>query len=206
MNSCPSCQAPLPGTYLKCPSCGWKRNPSSSVGSKSSPSQLGASSQSSVVSQVQAPAAVASSTPTSYALSATADYAGFWQRVGAHLVDLIILFVGQLAIVLILVVISGGSELAPALGYLIAVILALIYEPFFLSSNYQATPGKMALNIKVVDENNGRLSFIRALGRSIVKQFVSGILTLGLGFLAAAFTKRKQALHDLMIGSVVLRA
>lgn len=68
----------------------------------------------------------------------------------------------------------------------------------------QATLGKLMLKLKVTDVEGRRLSFWRSLGRSFAK-FVS-ILPAGLGFVPAAFTERRQAVHDMLAGTVVVRA
>jgi uncharacterized RDD family membrane protein YckC len=61
----------------------------------------------------------------------------------------------------------------------------------------------MALGIRVTDLDGGRISFGRATGRYFGK-ILSGLI-LGIGFLMAAFTERKQALHDLLAGTLVVR-
>jgi len=71
------------------------------------------------------------------------------------------------------------------------------------SSELQATLGKMALGICVTDKYGNRISFGRATGRHFAKIISS--LTLGIGYLAAAFTEKKQALHDIIAGCLVLK-
>jgi uncharacterized RDD family membrane protein YckC len=70
------------------------------------------------------------------------------------------------------------------------------------SSKLQGTLGKKALGIIVVDEHFGRISFGRAAGRFWSK-FIS-VLTLYVGFIMAAFTKNKQALHDIIAKTYVV--
>jgi uncharacterized RDD family membrane protein YckC len=67
----------------------------------------------------------------------------------------------------------------------------------------QATLGKRALELAVTDTTGNRISFLRALGRNLGK-ILSEIILL-LGFVMAGFTTRKQALHDLISGCVVIR-
>lgn len=68
----------------------------------------------------------------------------------------------------------------------------------------QATPGKMAVGIKVVDAKTGNaMSLGQAIGR-YVAYFMSTI-PLGLGFIWAAFDPRKQGWHDKLAGTVVVR-
>ena len=72
------------------------------------------------------------------------------------------------------------------------------------SSARQATLGKMAFGIVVTDVHARRISFARATGRFFGK--VLSNLTFCIGYLLAAFTDRKQALHDLIAGTLVVRA
>jgi uncharacterized RDD family membrane protein YckC len=119
-------------------------------------------------------------------------YAGFWQRVAAMLIDMI--------------VVSFGAALlfgvANIVGGLASLFLPWIYEAAMLSSEKQATIGKMAVGIVVTDLGGRRLSFGRATGRHFAK-YLSGFI-LGIGFLMAAFTEKKQTLHDKLAETVVL--
>jgi uncharacterized RDD family membrane protein YckC len=67
----------------------------------------------------------------------------------------------------------------------------------------QATVGKLAIGIKVTDLDGGRISFWRALGRTFAK-IISGII-LFIGYIMAAFTERKQALHDKIADTLVVK-
>jgi uncharacterized RDD family membrane protein YckC len=79
-----------------------------------------------------------------------------------------------------------------------------IYEAALESSSYQATLGKMALGLKVTDLEGRRISFARATGRHFAK-ILSGLMFF-IGFIMAGFTQRKQALHDMIAGTLVVRA
>jgi len=79
---------------------------------------------------------------------------------------------------------------------------AWIYEAAMESSSKQATLGKMALGLKVTDEQGRRISFARATARYFSK-FISAILFIG--YIMAGFTARKQALHDMIAGTLVTR-
>ena len=70
------------------------------------------------------------------------------------------------------------------------------------ASSKKATLGKMALGLIVTDVNGVRLSFGRASGRYFGK-ILSGLI-LNIGFIMAAFTEKKQALHDILAGTLVL--
>lgn len=143
-------------------------------------------------------------------------YAGFWRRVLAWFVDALILS----ALHAVLVLVSGAWLLVPwglldgFHAYLPArlfeaglqpfnVVLGWLYFVVCEASRWQATPGKLALDLAVTDDFGRRIDFGRASGRYFGK-YVSA-LTLGIGFLLAGWTTRKQALHDLMAGCCVVR-
>ena len=65
-----------------------------------------------------------------------------------------------------------------------------------------ATPGKMLFGLIVVDKEYNRLSFAKATGRFFAT-LVSTII-LFIGFIMAAFTNKKRALHDMMAGTYVI--
>lgn len=141
-------------------------------------------------------------------------YAGFWKRLVAKVIDQFMLgiaglFIGGLfgGIGLLLV---GGAEYesksvgdtVELVGFLTGIVLNWLYFTLFESSSYQTTPGKLAIGIKVTDLEGRRISFARANGRYWGK-IVSGIIFL-IGYIMAGFTERKQALHDIMAGCLVV--
>ncbi len=81
-------------------------------------------------------------------------------------------------------------------------IISWLYFALMESSSKKATLGKMALGLIVTDMNGVRLTFGRATGRFFGK-ILSGII-LNIGFIMAAFTEKKQALHDILAGTLVL--
>lgn len=85
----------------------------------------------------------------------------------------------------------------------IYLFLLLFYAPFLESSVYRASPGKILLGIQVNHTSGERLS----LGRSFLRNLseILCILTFGIGYLVSIFTKRNQALHDLITSTVVVR-
>ncbi|NKZ40153.1 hypothetical protein HF690_14430 [Oleiagrimonas citrea] len=134
-------------------------------------------------------------------------HAGFWMRFVAYLIDTLALWI-PLAIIdaLLMIPMAGHPERAGSsiLGiYAVNFVLILVYFAVFESSALQATPGKLALGLRVTDEYGRRIGFGRALGRYLGK-LLSGLLLL-MGYIMAGFTARKQALHDLMAGSLVVR-
>ena len=70
------------------------------------------------------------------------------------------------------------------------------------SSDFQATVGKRALNIKVVDKRGNKISFWRALGRYLAK--IISALILYIGFIMIGFTSKKQGLHDIIADTLVI--
>jgi uncharacterized RDD family membrane protein YckC len=125
-------------------------------------------------------------------------YAGFWKRVGASLLDAVIF--GIPIGILSGIMFGFGNESAGS--NLFTFIVGMFYKTLMESSSKQGTLGKMIVGIKVTDVNGKRISFGRAVGRyfaAIISSFI-----LGIGFLMAAWTKKKQALHDMIAGTLVV--
>ncbi len=135
-------------------------------------------------------------------------FAGFWKRFVAYIVDVIL----YLIVFAIVVSLLGGSLFTTATSpeaILAAAGVYLFYYPgwwlyFALmeSSSAQATLGKKIMGIKVTDRFGQPLSFGHATGRhfsALITQF-----TLTIGYLMAAFTARKQALHDMIASTLVV--
>lgn len=128
------------------------------------------------------------------------EYAGFWARFAAYFLDLAIIMI------LFLVIGIGASfagGAAAVIGSIVIFLINLLYFPAMESSARQATFGKSLCGIKVTDLDGGRLSFWRALLRNIAK--IISAIPFSIGFLLAAFTKRKQALHDMLAKCLVVR-
>lgn len=134
--------------------------------------------------------------------AATADlYAGFWRRLAAFIIDWLIIVIPTA----IVFAPFGVNDFQNGRYTGFGLLRSLIYLAYFAlmeSSSYQATLGKMALGIKVTDIDGNKLTFARALGRNAAK-YISAIICL-VGFIIAAFTARKQALHDLIAGTYVI--
>src|SRR6188768_2536060 len=119
------------------------------------------------------------------------QYAGFWIRVGAYLIDVILLVIVNAAISLITTPIGGEAAIV---GLLIFLILWVGYFPYMESSENQATIGKMAVGIKVGDANGRRITFANALGRFFAK-LLSGMI-LYIGYMMVGWDEKNQGLHD----------
>jgi len=89
-------------------------------------------------------------------------------------------------------------------GMIFFVCLQWLYFAGMESSERQATFGKAAMSLRVANAEGRRLSFAHATGRFFAK-IVSGMIPLGIGYLMAGFTEKKQALHDMIAGTIVLR-
>lgn len=152
-------------------------------------------------------------------------YAGFWMRFAAALVDGLILGVPFWLVMIGVASMLGGfgvmlhrnpgdpraamALLAPMfmvffLGMLAFVILEWLYFAGMESSARQATFGKSVLSLRVTNYDGQRISFGHATGRFFAK-IISGMIPLAIGYIMAAFTEKKQALHDLIAGTLVLR-
>ncbi len=140
-------------------------------------------------------------------LGQPAQYAGFWRRAAATLIDTI-----PLAIMSWIV---GSATHTPSMywwdvedasdlrGFLFGALIGWLYFALAESSRTQATLGKMIIGLYVTDDEGRRLSLKRATGRHFGK-YLSGAI-LGIGFLMAGFTEKKQGLHDIMAKTLVLK-
>ncbi|MDF2572930.1 MAG: hypothetical protein K0R55_4534 [Sporomusa sp.] len=154
------------------------------------------------------------------------EYAGFWLRLGATVVDGLLL--GGISYILKKIVPFDWTETALSFVFALLVI-------WFNSSSYQGTPGKMILGIKVTDLEGNRISFLRSMGRYCLYYPVVGLQILGfiysisalsakhsgealiglviilvsgflpiIGVVMIAFTSRKQGLHDKVANTLVI--
>jgi uncharacterized RDD family membrane protein YckC len=139
------------------------------------------------------------------------EYAGFWRRFAAYMLDWVILGFFLNAVYWFLrnqiqmghiryetLEVISGILLIP-----ISIIITWCYYSGLESSPLQATLGKWLIGLYVTDENGERLTFGKATGRHFAK-IISGII-LGIGYILAGFTEKKQALHDTIAGCLVLK-
>ena len=143
-------------------------------------------------------------------------YAGFWKRFAAAWIDSLVIYAiwmiyGLLYVVLYLlprVTSAGVEELAElnteaqGFGLVISLAITWVYYAVFESSSKQGTLGKLAVGIKVTDMHGNRIGVGIAIGRNFCKLF--SMLIVFIGFIMLAFTKRKQGLHDMMSGCLVI--
>ena len=148
-------------------------------------------------------------------------YASFLKRFFAYVIDLILVgFVQSLVVMPLLGLLGFGiavgkdfSEpekltfigILAGLGiaaYIGIFIIGWLYFALLESGSRQATLGKMAMDIKVTDIYGDRLSFVKATLRYFGK-YLSGLFFC-LGYIIAAFTEKRQALHDFIANSMVV--
>jgi len=161
-------------------------------------------------------------------------YAGFWKRAAAYIIDMILItFISPLWLLPILFYFGGAiiksysqdntiefaaqiysstvqishediySMMAAFIfAGMVSLLIRWLYFSIMESSAKQGTIGKMILGIKVTTITGERISFARATGRFFAKILSS--LFLFIGYFMAAFTKRKQALHDIIADTLVI--
>lgn len=127
------------------------------------------------------------------------DYGGFWIRVVAYIIDGIIL--GVVGVVLVLIFGTEGS--GQAISNLISFVIGLLYYGYFWSSERQATPGMMAMGLRVIGEDGNRISIGRAIGRYFA--LLLSFIILFIGVIMVAFDSRKQGLHDKIVKTLVVK-
>lgn len=135
-------------------------------------------------------------------MSGNKKYAGFFIRLLAGILDLIVLL-PPLLLAMYLCLDLDFNNTAKLLNdiqiyedeiNIISIIISIPYITYFLSSNSQATIGKKILKIYVGNLDGSKLSKKQSLARSLMSIVTS--MTLGIGFLSVLFTKEKISLHD----------
>ena len=127
----------------------------------------------------------------------TAETAAFKIRVEAFLLDLIFIYLLDF---LIKISLFGWKSCGS--NNLLYSALFILYFWYFGAVTGQ-TPGKMLQNIKVVRNDGGRVGFSTGLFRAFLQYIGMGALLVGL--LMAAFRKDKKTLHDLLVGTKVIK-
>jgi uncharacterized RDD family membrane protein YckC len=154
------------------------------------------------------------------------NYAGFWLRLVAIIIDGIIIGVAQSFIFVPILAALGlgfansvetmdlsdpdqaagmmASVMALMGGYwILSLTIQILYSTLMESSKLQATVGKLALGLKVTDLQGNKLDFVKALVRNLCKLISN--FTLLIGYIMAGFTEKKQALHDMIASTLVLK-
>jgi uncharacterized RDD family membrane protein YckC len=153
-------------------------------------------------------------------------FAGFWLRVVAYLIDKMLLGAVLGAIFIPMFLLGGfGAALQsiathdhqpdPAAIFAFASSIALfifasllagwLYFAYFESSEWQGSVGKKVMNLVVTDLEGNRVTFGRASGRYFAK-IITSLIPLGIGYILAGVTEKRQALHDMIASCLVLRS
>jgi uncharacterized RDD family membrane protein YckC len=147
--------------------------------------------------------------------AALTDYAGFWLRAWAGLIDVTLEAGGALVLTLAIDLVLrrvgrmlGFAPWIPKVAVGMAYILVLIiggwlYCAFMESSGQRATLGKRLVGLQVLTAEGGQMSFAQASVRHFMK-FLS-LFSAGFGFMMAGWTQRRQALHDIPSDCIVIR-
>lgn len=139
-------------------------------------------------------------------------YAGFWIRFLAYVIDSLILSVVFCPLGFGVGMIGVAAEVdqnSPAWAGVnillngVSILAGWIYFALMESSSWQATLGKKLLKLKVIDMNGYPISFGKATGRYFGKLLSSMICLIG--FIMAAFTEKKQGLHDMLASTLVVQ-
>lgn len=169
------------------------------------------------------PAAIAHPTSAQSAASPRVEYGGFWLRFLAYLIDGAVIAIGICLVAIPLVFLTGLgtflSQIHPeedwnenGAWFIVVVIFFLataslvitwLYHALMECSEWQATVGKKVLGLVVTDMQGRRISFGRATGRHFAK-IVTNMVPAFIGYIMAGFTEKKQALHDMIAGCLIL--
>ncbi len=144
-------------------------------------------------------------------------YAGFWRRLAAYILDtlpIVIItaatFYFFLGFDVTLNTYLENNSVENRVNFLqernmirdLSFLIWLLYSMVFEASPLQGTVGKFICNIKVIDQNGHRLTYLRSFGRNIAK--ILSYLVLCIGFLWAAFSKKKLTWHDKIAKTYVI--
>jgi len=158
------------------------------------------------------PSVAAVTPPTAQGAPATTSevpYSGFWRRAWAWLIDSVVFYAVIVIVGIVVGLVAGAvAGKGAGLGVREGVLIGLLFVPWLYyalmeSSSVQATVGKLVAGIKVTDEAGRRITFGRATGRYFA-HILSGF-TLGVGYAMVVFTRHRQALHDMIAGTFVVR-
>lgn len=155
------------------------------------------------------------------------QYAGFWMRFVAFIIDYFVIQLAQSFLIIPLLAVFGLSfatfdineitrlaeeDLLVLITAIVSMIssiallsflINLLYYSLMESSKHQATVGKMALGLKVTDMQGNRLDFTKAMIRQLGK-IISGFILM-IGYIMAGLTEKKQALHDMIASTLVVK-
>lgn len=122
------------------------------------------------------------------------NFAGFWIRLLAHNIDLVILLPFYYLISLL---ITTDSLLYP-----LCIAVTFGYEVSFIASSWGATPGKRFLRLRVIHNDGSPVGLPASIVRALIKAIT--VITLFIGYLMISLHKKKKGLHDLAAATVVI--
>ena len=154
------------------------------------------------------------------------NYAGFWLRFVAYIIDAVLIYVVQSFVFIPLFAMFGFSFAAqmgnpeamteaeaigmigPLMGMMgatmiLGIVISIAYWSIMEASRLQATVGKLALGLIVTDAHGNRLNVGQAIVRNLSKILSSMILCIG--YIMAGFTDKKQGLHDMIANTLVVK-
>lgn len=178
---CPRCGAWAQGEIVACHLCGHGRDPDA------------------------VPSRVASERPLASVVAPVA-YGGFWRRLVAACVDALVLFFPAATLRLLLNLDPFGFNPRSPVSFVAMggeLLLDWLYAALLIGSSTRATLGQRIMGLEVTSVGGERVSFARASWRYFAQMFT--VLTFGVGHLMQLFTPRRQTLHDLLSGTVVVR-
>lgn len=147
------------------------------------------------------------------------EFASFWERLGAHTLDCIFFQIFAVVVSMAMAVVifvpleilGVDYESEPTNTILGLVILTIffgsfiLYEAIFLGCPMRATPGQKLLKLRVITQEGGDVSYLRAACRGAAQLVISGPVTLGIGYLIAHNDPECRALHDHVAGTRVVK-
>lgn len=139
------------------------------------------------------------------------NYANIGKRFLASILDSIILYILGAIVGFVIGLAMGGAGAsdegavgaALAVNSIVGLVIGWLYYAIQESSPKQATIGKQAMGLVVTDMNGERVSFVKATIRHFAK--ILSALILMIGYIMAFFTEKKQALHDMIAGTLILQ-
>lgn len=138
-------------------------------------------------------------------------YAGFWVRLTAYLLDKILVFAGLFLVRLMLnlfMYLTEGTWLGGNILFSFTIkdiVLYLLGVSYFILCTYftGTTPGKRAMNLRVISKNGGKLTFFNVLYRETIGRFLSSFV-LKAGYLFIGFDREKRGFHDMLADTRVV--
>src|SRR5262245_5331284 len=146
-------------------------------------------------------------TPTPAPVLELVTYAGFWRRFAGLVIDFVVTFF-PIATVRVMLGLPAWAPFEPpsvasSWAGLFGLLIDWLYAAFFMSSSMRGTLGQQIMDLHVTDLRGERISFARATGRYAAQ--LLNLFTVGFGLLIQLFNARRQALHDMVTGTVVVR-